>query len=127
MALQRSLAGRDLLSSACHEVTRGRNRLQASVCAPKSKHGGQWGRDTGQERAPERQGYLYACHDSGFPPVQVVEEASEGEAGAQTHQLPRSDVFVHGARLGWQRLQGEHVVWGWGPCHHDRDIPLPLL
>lgn len=117
MALWRSLAGCGLLSPACHEVTRGWSRLQASMCAPKSKCGGQGGRYSRQERAFERQGYLYACHDSGFPPVQVVEEAREGKAGAQTQQLPRSDGFIHGARLGRQRLQGEHVVWGMGPCH----------
>lgn len=126
MALWRSLAGSGL-SSACHEVTRRWSRLQAAVCAPISECGGQCGREYGQERASERQGYLYACHDSGFPPVQVVEEAREGEAGAQTQQLPWSDGFVHGARLGRNACKVSMLSEEQDRVTHDRDIPLPLF
>lgn len=78
-------------------------------------------------RAPEGQGYLNACHGSGFLPVQVVEEAGEGKAGAQAQQLPRRDGWrVHGARLWWHTCKVSVVAGDHDPCPQGRDVPLSL-
>lgn len=143
MALWGSLAGCDLLGPGHHDISRGCSRLLSSArCIQIKSSGpgsvGQQGRNSGHERAPEGEGYLYACHDSGFLPVQVVEEAGEGEAGAQTQQLPRCDGRrVHGARLGGHTCKVSVLAGGQGclgpeagmsqhPCPQGSHVPLPL-
>lgn len=78
-------------------------------------------------RAPEGQVYLNACHGSGFLPVQVVEEAGEGKAGAQAQQLPRRDgQRVHGARLWWHTCKVSGVAGDRDPCPQGRGVPLKI-
>lgn len=143
MALGGSLAGYNLLGLRHHDTGRGCSRLQSSATCTQIKGSGlgavgQQGRDSGQEGAPAAQDYLYLCHNSGFLPVQIVEEAGEGEAGTQTQQLPRSDGRrVHGSRLGQHACKVSMWADGWGcvgagagmtqhPRPQGRDTPLPL-